>query len=190
VDITDDTAQQIEEMEIIMAKTVKATVKTAAKKTTTKAKAAPKAAEKAIDATTFVAKAREAIEERVETITERAKDAWESVQDRVKSVRENAGDAMGVVRSSLEVAGAGLRDVNLKVIEFVQADANTYFDTVKQVATAKSVKEAFEIQTSYVRSQFQTSVKNARTVGEIAAEAAKEAFKPVRDGFASFRKAA
>lgn len=182
--------QQIEEMEIIMAKTVKATVKTTAKKATTKAKAAPKAAEKSIDAATFVAKAREAIEDRVETITERAKDAWESVQDRVKSVRENAGDALGVVRSSLEVAGAGMRDVNLKVIEFVQADANTYFNTVKKVATAKSVKEAFEIQTAYVRTQFETTVKNARTVGEIAAEAAKDAFKPVREAFADLRKAA
>lgn len=168
-----------------MAKTVKPTVK----KVVTKAKAAPKAAEKAIDVS-FVAKAREAIEDRVETITERAKDAWEQVQDRVKAARENAGDAFGVVRSSLEVAGAGVRDVNLKVIEFVQADANTYFDTIKKVATAKSVKEAFEIQTAYVRSQFQTSVKNARTVGEIAAEAAKGAFKPVRESIASLRKAA
>lgn len=168
-----------------MAKTVKPTVK----KVVTKAKAAPKAAEKTIDVS-FVAKAREAIEDRVETITERAKDAWEQVQDRVKAARENAGDAFGVVRSSLEVAGAGVRDVNLKVIEFVQADANTYFDTIKKVATAKSVKEAFEIQTAYVRSQFQTSVKNARTVGEIAAEAAKGAFKPVRESIASLRKAA
>lgn len=153
-----------------------------AKKTTTKAKAAPKAAEKTIDLG-FVAKAREAIEDRVETLTGRAKDAWEAV-------RGNAGDALGVVRSSLEVAGAGVRDVNLKVIEFVQADANAYFDTFKKVATAKSVKEAFEIQTAYVRAQFQTSVKNARTVGEIAAEAAKGAFKPVRDGIANLRKAA
>ncbi len=168
-----------------MAKTVKPTVK----KVVTKAKAAPKAAEKAIDVS-FVAKAREAIEDRVETITERAKDAWEQGQDRVKAARENAGDAFGVVRSSLEVAGAGVRDVNLKVIEFVQADANTYFDTIKKVATAKSVKEAFEIQTAYVRSQFQTSVKNARTVGEIAAEAAKGAFKPVRESISSLRKAA
>lgn len=168
-----------------MAKTVKPTVK----KVVTKAKAAPKAAEKTIDVS-FVAKAREAIEDRVETITERAKDAWEQVQDRVKAARENAGDAFGVVRSSLEVAGAGVRDVNLKVIEFVQADANTYFDTIKKVATAKSVKEAFEIQTAYVRSQFQTSVKNARTVGEIAAEAAKGAFKPVRESISSLRKAA
>ncbi len=173
------------------------TAKTTVKKTATKAKTAPKtaakaaakAAEKTLDLS-FVAKAREAIEGGVETVTGRAKDAWETVQDRVKAVRENAGDALGVVRSSLEVAGAGVRDVNLKVIEFVQADANTYFDTFKKVATAKSVKEAFEIQSAYVRSQFQTSVKNARTVGEIAAEAAKGAFKPVRDGISSLRKAA
>lgn len=170
-------------------RTVKTTAKKTAAKVKTAAKAAPKAAEKAMDAS-FVAKAREAIEDRVETLTEGAKAAWENVQDRVKAVRENAGDALGVVRSSLEVAGAGLRDVNLKVIEFVQADANTYFDTFKKVAAAKSVKEAFEIQSAYVRSQFQTSVKNARTVGELAAEAAKDAFKPVQKGFASLRKAA
>lgn len=165
--------------------TVKKTVKTAPK-----AKAAPKAAEKATLDLSFVAKAREAIEDRVETLSERAKDAWEQMQERVKTARENAGDAMGVVRSSLEAAGAGMRDVNVKVIEFAQADANAYFNAVKKVASAKSVKEAMEIQAAYVRAQFQTSVKNARTVGEIAAEAARDAFKPVREGFASLRKAA
>jgi phasin family protein len=160
-----------------------------AKKTTTKAKAAPKAAEKTIDLS-FVAKAREAIEDRVETLTERAKDAWETTQTRVKAARDGAADAVGVVRSSLEAAGAGARDVNLKVIEFVQADANTYFDTVKKVATAKSIKEALEIQGAYVRTQFQTGVKNLRTVREMAADATREAFQPVREGFASLRKAA
>ena len=160
-----------------------------AKKATAKAKAAPKAAEKTIDLS-FVTKAREVIEDRVETLTERAKDAWENAQARVKAAREGAADALGVVRSSLEAAGAGARDVNLKVIEFVQADANAYFDTVKKVAAAKSVKEALEIQGAYVRSQFETRVKNIRTVGEIAADATRDAFKPVRDGLASLRKAA
>lgn len=171
-----------------MAKTMKATAKKVASKTKTAAKAAAKPAEK-IDVS-FVAKAREAIEDRVETLTERAKDAWEAAQERVKAVRENAGDALGVVRSSLEVAGAGMRDVNLKVIEIVQADANTYFDAVRKLQAAKSIKEAFEIQTAYLRGQFQTGVKNARTVRELATEAAKDAFKPVRDGIASLRKAA
>lgn len=160
-----------------------------AKKTTTKAKAAPKAAEKTIDLT-FVAKAREAIEDRVEDITGRAKAAWETAQTRVKAAREGAAEALGAVRTSLEAAGTGVRDVNLKVLEFVQADANTYFDTVKKVATAKSVKEALEIQSAYVRSQFETGVKNIRTVRELAAEATRDAFKPVRDGFANLRKAA
>lgn len=159
------------------------------KKTATKAKAAAKPAAKTIELG-FAAKAREAFEDRFETLSERAKDAWEATQERVKAARENAADALGVVRSSLEVAGAGVRDVNLKVIEFAQADANAYFNAVKKVATAKSVKEAFEAQTAYVRAQFQTSVKNARTVRELAAEAAKDAFKPVRDGIASLRKAA
>lgn len=161
------------------------------KTTTTKAKAAPKAAEKTIEASTsFVGKAREAIEDSVETLTERAKGAWEQVQGRAKSARTNAEDAIGVVRSSLEVAGSGIRDVNMKVIEFVQADANTYFETVKKVATAKSVKEALEIQGAYIRTQFQTGVNNLRTVREMASEATKDAFKPVRDGFANLRKAA
>ena len=159
------------------------------KKTPRKAKTATKPAEKALDLG-FVAKAREALEERFETLGDRAKGAWEAAQERVKNARENAADAFGVVRSSLEVAGAGVRDVNLKVIEFAQADVNAYFNAVKKVATAKSIKEAFEAQTAYVRAQFQTNVKNVRTVRELAAEAAKDAFKPVRDGIASLRKAA
>ena len=58
------------------------------------------------------------------------------------------------------------------------------------VAAAKSIKEALEIQGGYVRSQFQTSVHNIRAVRDVAAEAAREAFEPVREGFAKLRKAA
>lgn len=164
------------------------TMKSRATKAATKAKATVKAAE--TEATGFVAKAREVVEERLETVTERAKEAWASAHERAKSARENAGEALGVLRTSLETAGSGLRDMNMKVIEFVQSDANTYFDTVKKVAGAKSLKEAFEIQTGYVRSQFKTNVENARTVRELVAETAKDAFKPVRDGIANLRKAA
>ena len=169
----------IKRMEIQVTKTAK-TAKTAKAKT---AKVEAKIEETSAN---FMAKAREG----VEAFTERAKDAWEQVQDRVKNARANAGEALGVVRTSFEAAGAGVRDVNLKVLEFVQADANTYFETVKKVATAKSVKEAFEVQVAYLRGQFQTNVKNVRTVREIAAEAAKEAFAPVREGFANLRTAA
>ncbi|MCC6918730.1 MAG: phasin family protein [Alphaproteobacteria bacterium] len=162
---------------------------TRTKKTAAKAKAAPKAAAKAADHS-FFAQAREALEERVGTLNDRAKEAWETMQNRAKTAREGAEDAIGVVRTSLEAAGAGVRDVNLKVIEFVQADANAYFDAMRKVAAAKSIKEALEIQGGYVRAQFQTSVQNIRAVRDVAAEAAREAFEPVREGFAKLRKAA
>ena len=159
------------------------------KKTAAKAKAAPKAAEKTVDTSLF-AKTREALEERLGTLNGRAKEAWETMQTRAKAAREGAEDAFGVVRTSLEAAGAGVRDVNLKVIEFAQADANAYFDAVRKVAAAKSIKEALEIQGGYVRSRFQTGVQNIRAVRDVAAEAAREAFEPVREGFAKLRKAA
>ncbi len=123
-------------------------------------------------------------------INETAQTAWEKVQEGVEAARDNTTEAIGAARSSMEAAGAGLRDVNLKVIDMVQADANALFETIRKVAGAKSVQEAFEIQTGYLRNQFQTSVKNARTVGELTVEAAKDAFKPVRENLSKFSKAA
>ena len=168
-----------------MVDSVKKTVRKTATKAKTAAKATVKPAEKA--ETTFAARAREAIEESVEQLTGRAKGAWEGVQERIKTARDSAGGAVGVVRTSLETAGAGVRDVNVKVIDLVAADATRYFETARKVATAKSVKEALEIQAEYIRSQFQTSVANLRTIGEMTTGAARESVKPIVDGVKSLR---
>lgn len=158
--------------------------KTAGSKT--QAKSAQRPAEKV--ETDHAARARETVENGMDMLTGKAREAWETVQERVKSVRDNAGETLGAIRTSFETAGAGMRDINMKLIDVVTADANTYFTTMRKIATAKSMKEAFEIQSGYMRSQFQTNMANARAVGELAQGTATQSFKPLREKVMSFAK--
>lgn len=157
----------------------KTATKTKTPKTRTlKAKAAPAAA---ID-TTFVEKAREAIEDRAEMLTDRVKAAFKGVQGGLKTVREGAEDVLGVVRSSAEIAGNGVREVNLAMLDMVHGDVTRFIAAQKKVLKADSVKEALEIQAAFVRTEWQHRVKNVRAYGELVAGHARDAFAPIREG--------
>jgi hypothetical protein len=155
---------------VAKAKTIKAKV--------VKAKAVP-AAE--IDMT-FVEKAREAIEDRAEMVTDRVKAAFKGVQGRVASIREGAEDVLGVVRSSAGIAGNGVREVNLAVLDMVHGDVTRFVAAQKKALKAESMKEALEIQAAYIRAEFQHRVKNVRAYGEMVAEHARDVFAPIREG--------
>ncbi len=50
---------------------------------------------------------------------------------------------------------------------------------IEKLAGAKSLEKAVEIQTEYVKSAYETFVSKAAKIGELYADVAKEAMKPV-----------
>ncbi len=172
--------------------------KTAAKKPATRnlrAKTA-KADVKAVAPETFVERAREALEDRAEQVTATFKNAWEQVGERFQGVRTGAEDALGVVRSSVEIAGQGVRDVNLAVLDMIQGDVTRFLNAQRKTLKAESLKDALEIQGEFVREEIQHRIKNVRVLSEKVGETARDAFAPIRDGVtdlvekAGLRKAA
>ena len=159
------------------------TAKTAAKATASKAKTAAKAAIKPAEKieTAFAAQAREALETGADTMATKAKETWTTMQKKTKDMTEKTTEALGSMKATIETAGAKARDVNVKMIDLVAADASFYFETIHKLAAAKSIKEAVAIQGDYFKTQFQTSVKNMKALGEIAQGAATDTFKPMRE---------
>lgn len=156
-----------------------------AKKTTTKkAKftAEPKAETITREAEGLFGRARETVEEGIEQITDTVKGFWENAAGRFPGVRDGAEDVFGVFKSAYGAAGEGLREVNLKTIELAHKDVERFFAVSRKIVTAKSVREAMEIQAEYIRTQFGETVKNLRTLGEVAGESARDAFAPIREG--------
>lgn len=168
-----------------------------------KAKIAPKAAKKAsARSRTVAAKATnvfafpgfekfgEELRERIENGSERVREAFGGFGD----ARETATEALEALRDAYARAGKGLREVNLQAIEFAQKDAHRFFEMVKEVLEADSLRDAFQIQGEFVRAQFERQVKQARELGQMTVDATRDAFDPisetVSDVVGKIRKAA
>lgn len=132
--------------------------------------------------------------ERFADTAERVRETFGSVGGGLGAARDTASDALEALKKSYGRAGKGVREVNLQALEFVQDDANRFFDMVKAVFGAGSVKEALEIQGDFVRTQFQTQVRQAREIGQMSLEATRDVMTPisetVSDVVSKVRKAA
>ncbi len=62
----------------------------------------------------------------------------------------------------------GAKAYQAKVLEFAQANANSAFEYAKQVSSAKSPSEFFELSNHHLRQQFETFSKQANELAMIA----------------------
>ncbi len=131
-----------------------------------------------------------AAKQKTSKAAEFATEARAAAEERIETFKNGARKTAEALQKSFANAGQGVRDVNTKVLELAQADANAYFEAVRKVVAAKTVGEAFEAQAGYVRDRFQTRLNNLRIVRKMGASAAKEAFQPIADTVKGFRKAA
>lgn len=121
----------------------------------------------------------EDLRERVVAGATTMRDAFKNFGGQFGFMRESAGETAEAVRESISLAGQGVREVNLQLVEFAQKDLNRFFDLQKSLLQAKSIKEVLEIQSDYLKTQIDYQVKQMRAINEMAVEAAKEAAEPL-----------
>ncbi len=168
----------------VTAETKKARRKSA-KGVKTAAKAAKGAARKAtaekIEGTVFTIPGFENLASEVRERFEAGAQRMRETFGNFAGAREGATEALEAVREAAGRAGRGWRDVNLQAIEYAKKDVSAFFDMMKDVFEADTVREAFEIQGSFVREQLQRQMKQARELGQMTADATRDAFKPVTE---------
>ncbi len=107
--------------------------------------------------------------------------------EKVKSVTEQATE---MLEDTYATASKGYSDYGLKLIECARANSNAAFDLYGELLSAKSYAEVVELTTAYARAQFDTMTGQCKELTETAQKVATETAEPIKEGFASFGKAA
>lgn len=138
----------------------------------TKAKAAPKA--KIEDDTTFGDRLAEGAREAVKRTTATAQERADTVYNSTK--KYNADLENFLVR-----AAHGYANILGNIAEAAYVNVNRGIKTAEKLAEAKTVSEAMQIQTDYVREQSQCSLNNARAAAEYVRDVVTEGGEALRE---------
>ncbi|MCB1380089.1 MAG: phasin family protein [Alphaproteobacteria bacterium] len=72
-------------------------------------------------------------------------------------------------------------DLQLKAIEFAQANVNASFGFARKLFAVKQPMEVFNLQQTFLREQAETAQRQAVELNELTVALAKEAVKPIQD---------
>ena len=108
----------------------------------------------------------------------------------VETMGASTTEVADIIKNCCSTALKGMQDYNSKLVEFSQANTNSYVEFVQSLAGAKSPAEFFEMATSHGRVQLEIMAEQARQLAELGQRAAIAATEPVQKGFAkSFMQA-
>ena len=100
----------------------------------------------------------------------------EEVQQLGKENMDAALKSVGAWSKSMQAIAIELADYSKKVFE--QGTA-----TAEKLVSAKSLDKAFEVQSDYVKNSYEGFVAQATKIGELYADLAKEAYRPLENQF-------
>jgi phasin len=141
------------------------------------------AAEQARDAFTKAAKEFEglkldtAVPESVRALAEKTVNQTREAYERGKEQLEEAIDAL---ERSFDAAGQGATAFNRKLIDLAQRNLNSVFDLAKKLAGAKTVGEIVEIQSAFIRSQFDVLAAQASEIRALSQKIAADTTEPIK----------
>jgi phasin family protein len=128
--------------------------------------------------------------------TEEAAKTYEDVMSASKQGVETAAKAydefMALSRENVEAmiasgnaAAKGVEEINAEVMAFNKVAFEDGMAAAKAVMSAKTVQDAFDLQTEWVKASFDSYMAQATKVGELAAKVSQAAFQPVNERFAT-----
>ena len=118
----------------------------------------------------------DAVREAAEKTVKQAKEGYE----KLKAAAEDTTDAM---EDTYETARDGIVTFNLKALEAAKANTDAAFDFAAKLFGAKSVSEAIELQSSFVRERFDAFSAQAKDMQDLFTKVASDTAKPTKDIF-------
>ena len=157
--------------------TAKSTVKTAAKK----AAATPKE-------TPNVTNVNDNIFGATEDFTAAAREQFEtmmtSFSGNMEGMREQAEELADDMRQRMEKTQQRVADVNAELMEAARTEMTDAVQFANELAQAKTLTDALDVQRNYWTNLFETRMQRAREMTEASVEAAREAV-PTNGAFAN-----
>lgn len=150
-------------------------------------KPAPKSADQTIDQMTETAVDAIAAFADPAAFADAARDQYEtalkSFNDSAEKIRVQTEETMTTARESFEAAGERMRAVSVDAMTAAREEMTEALDFANELARAKSISAALEIQRDYWTRLFETRVERARAVHEASVEATRDAFEPFNRSF-------
>jgi phasin len=99
---------------------------------------------------------------------EQTKEAYTRFVDAARQTQD-------MVSKSAEVFTTGAKEVNEKVLGFAETNAKANLEVASRLAQARDVKEIFEIQSQFARTQMEAYAQQAQELARIMATSAQKA---------------
>ncbi|MBW3098512.1 phasin family protein [Pseudohoeflea coraliihabitans] len=93
-------------------------------------------------------------------------------------------EAMDNMLTTVSSVTKGMQQIAAESAEYSKKSYEDGAAAFEQLATAKSLDKAFEIQTDYAKSAYEGFVAQATKIGELYTDLAKQSYKPFEDAFA------
>ncbi len=94
---------------------------------------------------------------------------------KIKTVAE---DASKTVEETMKSAQAGSVELGLKVIETARTNTDNALTHIEAMMGVKTVAELFELQTAFVRKQYEVAMEQAKSMQEIVKTVSETVAKP------------
>ena len=89
-------------------------------------------------------------------------------------------DTADAYTKSATVAGKGIESINSEIYSYSKQSIEDAVTATKAVLGSKSVHEAFEFQTDFAKSAFESYVSELTKISELATSATKDTFAPFK----------
>lgn len=104
---------------------------------------------------------------------------YANFNDQAETFRGQANELIEAVRTNAEATREHIKSMNAELVEAARTEMAEAVDFANELARAKTVADAFEIQRSYWTRLFETRVERARGLANASVEAARETMEPL-----------
>ncbi|MCB1480195.1 MAG: phasin family protein [Tepidamorphaceae bacterium] len=96
-----------------------------------------------------------------------------------EEIQKSGKESMDLAMKSFGTFSKGLQAIAVEMADYSKKSFEDSSATVEKLFGAKSFDKALEIQTDYAKSSYEGFVAQSTKIGELFADLAKEAYKPV-----------
>lgn len=120
-----------------------------------------------------------------ETAREQYETALKSFNENAENFRVQTEQSFASTRDGFEAAGERMRAMSADALTHAREEMTEAVDFANELARAKSINDALELQRNYWTNLFETRIERARAYTEASVEASRSAFEPLNKSFAS-----
>ena len=117
------------------------------------------------------------VPESVRALAEKTVTQTREAYEKGKDALEEAVDAL---ERSFDAAGHGAAAFNRKLIDIAQRNLNSGFDLAKKLAGAKNLAEMVELQSAFLRQQFDVFASQANEIRALTTKIAADTSEPIK----------